>query len=219
MCMQTACMTTSTHAWPLWTPHFPSLQLHGDFLQWQEIFICQECAENCYLYEKDAGKFGLLSAFLGRKPLYYKRYLKMELGCCHLNETLWPLVILHYLNITTLNDLLKRGILIMRIRKMMSIDMTRIPWNFWKKNAKWEQIGESFTWIRIGYEHQGILFETPCAEYPSLHSHQPPNFCIALQLVTRNKLQDNHSSPRTSPRWHAKVRNLVSLISKVHVLA
>ena len=28
----------------------------------------------------------------------------------------------------------------------------RIPWNFRKKNAKREQIGESFTWIKIGYE-------------------------------------------------------------------
>ena len=64
------------------------------------------------------------------------------------------------------------------MRKMMRIDMTmRIPRNSGKRNAKWEQIGGSSTWIRTGYEQQGILFETPCAEYPSLHSHQPPNFC------------------------------------------
>ena len=49
----------------------------------------------------------LLNDFLRRKSLYYKIYLKMELGWCYLKETLWPLVILHYLSITVLNRPLK----------------------------------------------------------------------------------------------------------------
>ena len=69
----------------------------------------------------------------------------------------------------------------MKMRKMRRMDITmRIPWNSKKKNAKRKQIGESSTWIKTGYEHQGMLFETPCVEYPSLHSYQPPNFSIAL---------------------------------------
>ena len=97
---------------------YPIFQAHNymeiDFRQWQEGSICQEHAHHCYLDEKEVGKSGLLNDFLGRKPLYYKRYPKMELGWCYLKVTLWPLVILHYLNITVLNGPLKQGILIMR---------------------------------------------------------------------------------------------------------
>ena len=72
----------------------------------RKICMSRMCKELLFAWER-AGKSGSLNTFLRRKPLYYKRYLKMELEWCHLKETLWPLVILYYLSITILNGPLK----------------------------------------------------------------------------------------------------------------
>ena len=74
----------------------------------------------------------------------------MELGWCYLKETLWSLMILHYLNVTILNCPLKKGILIMSslMKKRRNQNKNENeeneknghdnenPWNSMKKNAK-----------------------------------------------------------------------------------